>query len=97
VCPQENLYDDLIIFTRPNLVSTVFPIEAKMSQILFEGNAHIVPMPPWASYTGAIKFLIAFITLVLTAAAAGIWGNFTAFPLTLFSVSLHQLNVSQQY
>jgi hypothetical protein len=86
VCSQENLYDDIIFFSHPYLVSPIFPIEAKMSQLL-EGNAHIVPMPPWSSYIGAAKFLVAFIALVCTAAAAGIWGNFTAFGLTLFSVS----------
>lgn len=86
-CSQENLYDDIIFFSRPYLISPTFPIEAKMSQLL-EGNAHIVPMPPWSSYIGATKFLVAFITLVFTAAAAGIWGNYTAFGLTLFSVSM---------
>lgn len=97
VCSQDTLYDDLIFFTRPDPVSPIFPIKAKMSQILFEGNAHIVPMPAWVSFTGATKFLVAFITLVLTAAAARIWGNFTAFGLTLFSVSMHVTKASHLY
>ena len=96
VCSQENLYDDIIFFSHPYLVSPIFPIEAKMSQLL-EGNAHIVPMPPWSSYIGAAKFLVAFIALVFTAAAAGIWGNFTAFGLTLFSVSIYARPLFRRY
>lgn len=85
LCSHEHIYDDLIVFNNPSLMSPIFPIEAKMSQMLFEGNAHIVPMPSWSTYTGAIRFLVAFITLVLTAAAGafGAISQLSASPCSL--------------
>lgn len=57
-----------------------------MLRELLQGNAHIVHMLQWSTYIGASKFLVAFMSIVITAAAAGILGNFTAFGLTLFTV-----------
>jgi hypothetical protein len=67
-----------------------FPWKAKMpsSQILFEGNVDIVPMPGWLSFIGVSRFLIAFVTIALVTATTPIWGSFTAFGLSLFTVSL---------
>jgi len=58
------------------------------SQILFEGNVDIVPMPGWLSFIGVSRFLIAFVTIALVTATTPIWGSFTAFGLSLFTVSL---------
>jgi hypothetical protein len=51
-------------------------------------HKHIVPLSAWRTLVDAARWLIALAVLVLTAADAGIWGgSYTAFGLTLFTVS----------
>lgn len=87
---QDGQFDDLIAFAPPRIVLPIFSVEGKMpgSQVLLEGNVHIVPMPVWISFIGLSRFLLAFVAMTLVAATTAIWGNFTAFGLALFTVSV---------
>ena len=52
-------------------------------------NRHIVPMPRWVSIIGIARLIIAILVLAFVAAAAGIWGgNYAAFGVSLFTVSI---------
>ena len=59
-----------------------------------ETNKHIVPMPAWMSITGVARFLIAILVLAFTAAATAIFGGYTAFGFTLFTVRLFSYSTS---
>ena len=72
----------------------IFRFSTCTSTRMAETNKHIVPMPAWMSITGVARFIIAILVLAFTAAATAIFGGYTAFGFTLFTVCLFSYSTS---
>ena len=78
----------------PATTTTPKPLSNHLSRLrahctttkMAETNKHIVPMPAWSSIVGIARLAIAILVLAFTAAATAIFGGYTAFGFTLFTV-----------